>query len=307
MDTTIPKILICFSLILIGYSGCKKPDNTTYPIKIMSFNIWCGGGNSVEATGEVFVKSNADIIGIQEAERDGKNIAVHLADSLHWYSYDFGDGQTIVSKYPIVDTSDNKYGVKIQINDKQFVWMFNIHLGHCPYQPYQLNGIEYCGAPILSSASDAVNSALSTRKGDVYAVADDILEVSKENYPVFLTGDFNEPSHLDWTEKATQAGLCIMPVEWPSSKIITDYAKMKDSYRICYPGEVEKTGHTWTTLPETEAYNEVLDRIDFVFFCGEKVEVVKSQVVGERSAASDVIFDNYPSDHRAVLTSFTLR
>jgi hypothetical protein len=69
---------------------------------------------------------------------------------------------------------------------------------------------------------------------------------------------------------------------------------------------VSKPGQTWTTLPETEAYTEVLDRIDFVMFRGNKIKLTNSQIVGEKSSKSDIGFDNYPSDHRAVLSTFIL-
>ena len=82
---------------------------------------------------------------------------------------------------------------------------------------------------------------------------------------------------------------------------------MKDSYRTFYPDEVVKPGHTWTTLPEASAYKEVLDRIDFVLFSGKKMKLKNSQIVGEESPLSDIRFKNYPSDHRAVLSTFILK
>lgn len=304
---TVYRYFLCVVFIFLLHA-CKNNQATTPDeLKVMSFNIWVGGGKSIDATGKVFAESKADIIGVQESTRNDKNIAVQLADSLGWHSYVYGQSTAIISKYPIVDTSANKYGVKIKIDDTHFVWMFNIHLMYCPYEPYQLNGIEYCGGPILQTAEEAVASATATRSKEVESNIADILEVRKEGFPIFLTGDFNEPSCLDWTAKAVEAGLCKMAVEWPSTKAFLNEGGMKDSYRMSYPDEVKNPGHTWTPLPEATAYKEVLDRIDFVLFSGEKVELKNSIIVGEKSSKSDMGFNDYPSDHRAVMSTFILK
>ncbi len=270
----------------------------------MSFNIWMGGGSSIEKTAETIVKSNAHIVGIQEAMRKNSNTAIAIADSLGWYSYQSNQSATIISKYPIVKTSDSGKGVKIKVEENQFVWIFNVHLHYCPYEPYQLNGIEYCEGPLLSTASEAIMSAWRTRGDEVTCVIEEIKEVQNENCPIFLTGDFNEPSWLDWTENAAKMNLCKMKVEWPATKNFSLQANMKDSYRTFYPSEVENPGHTWTTLPETEKYQEVPDRIDFVFYWGNNVYLKHSQIVGESVKFSDIVIENYPSDHRAVLSTF---
>ena len=302
-----PRVLLCVLLVIAVCSCTEKKKPETSQLNVMSFNIWMGGGKSVAATAKVINESGADIVGIQETTAKDKNVGVHIADSLGWNSYTYSRTAVILSKYPIVDTSTNKRGVKIEIDNTHFVWMFNVHLIHCPYEPYQLNNIEYCGAPFISTEEEAISSAQASRGEEVKSVIADILEVQKEGYPVFLTGDFNEPSCLDWTARAVEAGLCKIPVEWPSTKAFMESAKLKDSYRTKYPDEVSNPGHTWTPLPETEAYQEVFDRIDFVLFSGDKIELVDSRLVGEVGEKSDIQFADYPSDHRAVLSSFMLK
>ena len=298
-----------FALLCLAYfSDCAAGSNSaTREIGVMSFNIRAGGGKSVPATAQVMKESGADIIGVQESSsRKGVNNAVYIADSLGWYSYARDAGRTVISKHAIVDTSANGKGVKIKIGEKQFVWMFNIHLIYCPYEPYQLNGIEYCSAPLLQTAEEAVASAWKSRGEEVEAVIADINDVKKEGYPIFLTGDFNEPSYLDWTSRAAQAGLCKMAVEWPATKTFQTQAGMTDSYRALYPDEVKNPGHTWTSYTPKEGVAELMDRIDFVLFRG-KVKVKSSTIIGENSSCSDIGFENYPSDHRAVLSTFRLK
>ena len=50
----------------------------------------------------------------------------------------------------------------------------------------------------------------------------------------------------------------------------------------------------------------MLDRIDFLFFHGTNVTLKNVFIVGEKSDLSDIGFENYPSDHRAVLGVFAL-
>lgn len=298
--------LLLITITLLSLNACKQAEPTS--LKVMSFNIWMGGGKSIQETANVFVTSGADIIGIQEAWGHEKDVAIHIADSLGWHSYNRSRSEVIISKYPIVDTSASKNGVKIKIDDKRFVWIFNHHLMYCPYEPYQLNGIEYCGAPLLTTSEEAVASATASRGEAVRTSINDILQIQKEGYPIFVTGDFNEPSFLDWTDKAAEAGLHKMDVLWPSAKAFHDKAGFNDSYRTKYPDEVKYPGYTWTSIPPAANQQEIMDRIDFVLFWGNKnIELTDSQIVGEESPDSDIKIKNYPSDHRAVLSTFLLK
>ncbi|MDR2171173.1 MAG: endonuclease/exonuclease/phosphatase family protein [Planctomycetaceae bacterium] len=269
-------------------------------LKVMSFNIWGGGGKSIDETINVIKSTSADIVGLQEANKGAEKIIKSL--SLH--TCIASQSCVIVSRYPIVQTSPSKKGCKIKLDENKFVWMFNVHLPHCPYGPYQLNDIKYCGAPVLNNAKDATNTAWRTHKNEVEKTIAEIKEAQKDNCPIFLTGDFNEPSYLDWTEKAAKAGICKIPVEWPSAKAFIEQTNLKDSYRTKYPDEVKSKGHTWTPLP---AKREIFDRIDFLFHHGAKVEIIDVKIVGEKSDLSDIKFEKYPSDHRAVLGIFKIK
>jgi hypothetical protein len=137
-------------------------------------------------------------------------------------------------------------------------------------------------------------------------VLNEIAAVVPAGAPVFLVGDFNEPSHLDWTADAgpTGAGLHTHVVPWPSSTAVVN-AGFIDSYREIRPDETTQLGYTWTTQNNNP---EVHDRIDFVYYKGVGVTATNSQLVGSTSTAggvaADILIGGYPSDHRAVLTTF---
>jgi hypothetical protein len=66
---------------------------------------------------------------------------------------------------------------------------------------------------------------------------------------------------------------------------------------------VTHVGNTWTNRPGA---NEVHDRIDFVYAGGRALATTNSQIVGENSSNADIVVSPYPSDHRAVVSTFSI-
>jgi len=79
---------------------------------------------------------------------------------------------------------------------------------------------------------------------------------------------------------------------------------MTDSFRAVHPDEVKHRGHTWTNTTRPDDPKDFHDRIDFVFARG--IKVIKSEVVGENKRNADIAVAPWPSDHRAVVSSFIL-
>jgi hypothetical protein len=138
--------------------------------------------------------------------------------------------------------------------------------------------------------------------------------------PVFLTGDFNEASHLDWTAAAAAAGVHAAEVPWPASLAVTARG-FKDSWREVYPNEVTHPGRTWSPVYPSTYLNpgddlamqprpilEPQDRIDFVYYTGSNVAAVESKRSGPPAGdlVEELEIENYPSDHNAVTSTFRL-
>lgn len=140
--------------------------------------------------------------------------------------------------------------------------------------------------------------------------------------PVILAGDFNEPSHLDWTERYARLGAdrwagnptgipLRHKVAWPGSRRLAE-AGFRDAYRLAKPDEVEHPGNTWTPIhpngtPGREVFAEQpQDRIDMVYFHGDAFDVIDAQVVGESPETSDIVYTPWPSDHRGVVVTLRL-
>jgi hypothetical protein len=133
---------------------------------------------------------------------------------------------------------------------------------------------------------------------------DELPQLAAMGIPVFLTGDFNSPSYLDWTEAADAARDDMpYPVEWPVSKALAD-AGFKDSYRVVNPDPVARPGFTWTPGGPESAKHEVHDRIDWVLSMGPATATASS-VVGEAGNENvDISIPIWPSDHRSVVSTF---
>ena len=203
----------------------------------------------------------------------------------------------ILSRYPIGGATPNDLGVAIDVEGRT-VYAFNIHLDDSPYQPYQLLGIEYGDWPFVTTEAEAVRFAQETRGPAVRLLLDDLKQADGAA-AAFIFGDFNEPSHRDWTERAVAAGRHPTAVRYPTTLAIEEQGFV-DAFRAAFPDEVAKPGFTWTPTSEPTDPEDHHDRIDFVFARAESFVVEKAGIVGEKAPEADIVSTPWPSDHRAV-------
>ncbi len=284
-------------------------------LRVMSFNLWHGGDagkQPLAQTAEVIRAARADLVGLQETggfeKEKGAGRPDHgkkLADMLGWHYLDQGDRTGILSRFPIVTNTPRKWGVAIRLPAGREVWMFNAHLNHAPYQPYQLAGIPYANGRFIKTGEEAVAEARKARGAQVERLLSELKPALARGDIVFLTGDFNEPSHLDWTQRAAEAGRRPVVAAYPSTLAVTG-AGMTDAFRARFPDEVSRPGHTWTPTTTPDDPKDRHDRIDYVFFAGPKVTVKQCEIVGEEAKFADIVVRPYPSDHRAVVATMSL-
>lgn len=307
-----PPGLRSLAILILSLMGVATPAAEN--LRVMTFNLWHGGEagrQPLEQTAQVIRAAAADIVGLQEThglERNGRrnDNGRKLAELLGWHYADQGERTGVLSRFNIVTNTPHRWGVGIRLDSGRQVWVFNVHLAHAPYQPYQLLGIPYADAPFIQTAEQAVNEARKARGGQVSRMLAELRPILATGAPVFLTGDFNEPSHLDWTPRATAAGGCPLAVEYPSTRAVTE-AGMTDAFRKCHPDETQRRGNTWTPTTKPEDPKDRHDRIDFVFFAGTGVTVTRCDVVGEAKDHADLVVTPFPSDHRAVVAAFQWR
>jgi endonuclease/exonuclease/phosphatase family metal-dependent hydrolase len=289
-------LTLCSAITIAPRPVFAEAPNTAHTLTVASFNIL--KGDTSAKTLEVIRASGADVVGIQEADGGAPALAAALGWHVREFSFDRGTERgnsdcAIVSRFPITQTL--RHGVRVQVAPGREAYVFNAHLRAYPYQPYNLRDGE------LRGEAEVIRAATAARGAEIDEILDEMSPYVAAGRAVFLTGDFNEPSHVDWTSAAASAGLHPLPVAWPTStKIVA--AGLSDSLRQLRPDPVKHPAYTWTPRPEA---HEVHDRIDFVYLAGIGVRATDVRIVGETRANADVVVEGYPSDHRAVSTTFT--
>ncbi|EPY10132.1 MULTISPECIES: endonuclease/exonuclease/phosphatase family protein [Paenibacillus] len=256
-------------------------------LKVMTFNIW-RGSTSIVQVAEAIRTAEADVIGIQEA--DGQLPA--LARKLNFY---YDEGHSILSRYPLHQSAHKEF-IWVEVAPDEVAAMSNVHLCHEPYGPYDIrDGL---------NAAAAVANENRIHMQEMNSRFHLLGQLASQGVPVFLTGDFNAPSHLDWTDEAKSMHFGVA-VEW-SVSIRLEQLQFRDSYREVHSDPLTKPAVTWT--PGGNGHiepDEVHDRIDFVYAGGPSA-TIDSCIVGERGPYTDIAITPWPSDHRAVVSTFEL-
>ncbi len=312
------QIRTLLAVLLTAAAMIPRASLAETSLTLLSFNVWGGGANegkTVEETVAVIRAVGADIVAIQETRLEsdpctadscpptGESVAKAIAAELGFHHYDQGKvndalwANAIVSRHPIGAATPNDLGVVIEV-DGRTVFAFNLHLDDSPYQPYQLLGIEYGEWPFISTEAEAVRYARETRGPALKLLMED-LTLAEDAAAVFIFGDFNEPSHRDWTERAAAAGRHPTAVRYPTTLAI-DELGVVDAFRAAFPDEMARPGFTWTPTSEPTDPEDHHDRIDFVFARADTLVIESAAIVGEKAPEADIVVTPWPSDHRAV-------
>jgi len=289
-------IALC-AVALVVFAACTSDDDgsdptgttadqvTTgepMPLSVFEYNVEYAGDETTDA---VIADVDADVVGVLESYNRLPEMAANTG-----YPY-YNVSLQILSKYPILEPSgaDGRYAF-IEVRPGQVVAFFNIHLDYVNYGPRALRH-GHSVEDVIASEDEVRTSALD----EPLRLMRDLIE---RGYPVFFTGDHNEPSSLDWTDATAEARDDVdQAVAWPVSEAILD-AGFRDTYREIHPDPVAEPGIT---------HQGVGDRIDYVYAAGPS-QTKDSQLVGELGGRDvDLAYEPWTSDHRAVVSMFEVR
>jgi hypothetical protein len=238
--------------------------------------------------------SGAGVVGIEE----GGGEIPEIAHDLGWPYFD--TRMQIVSRLPLVDPpGGNGVYTYVRLPGGGVAALENVHLPSASYGPQ-----------LIKKGDSAAQVIAVERRLRLPAILPSLAAAKTlraEGIPVFLTGDFNSPSYLDWT-KAT-VGIRPwhpFPLRWPVSVAVVA-AGFTDSFRAIHPDPVTDPGLTWPThrtIPGVERFAHApQDRIDFVYSDG--AHPTASRIIGEPGAAdTSATVTPWPSDHRLVVSTF---
>ncbi|MEQ1900540.1 MAG: endonuclease/exonuclease/phosphatase family protein [Devosia sp.] len=285
-------------------------QETPQTIRIQTFNIWYGGEQvSLGAVADAIRASKADIVGVQET--DGSLAKLAAMTGLTHYDI----RRNILSRYPIFDPAvgermapgsgpysmppldEDAVHAFIMIAPGKVIAVANTHLTSDPYGPDAVRDGQ--------SADEVIRIEQDTRVPEATLLADGLKPVIDKGIPTFLTGDFNTPSHLDWSAAMVPVRAQVKySLDWPVSRLLAN-AGFADSYRTVHPDPATAPGLTWTAgypSPHLKP-SETFDRIDWVLYA--HATPIASAVVGEAGGPDvEIGVVPWPSDHRSVVTTF---
>lgn len=341
-------------LVLLGAASAQGdlPSRADDTLRVLQFNLWQEGTSvpgGFEQIVDVIAASDADLVTLSEVRNyEGRDLHARLiaalADEGEAYYGRFVAGDVgLLSRWPIEHaepvsddvTSVIAYHLRHPRAGRLVVAVAHLDYTHyAVYLPRGYDGVTWQmidddgdGEPDPVTAVDAVLTmdAGSTRDEShaaflAYAARDELADV-----PVIYAGDYNEGSHLDWTDATAELfdhhGVVIA---WPNSVALAE-AGFVDAWRQVHPDPVRYHGATWpssTSAGESTAWipkADERDRIDVVFHNGVGLAARAAWIVGPRSywvrgelvepdtdarfALSDL---PWPSDHKGVLVDFEL-
>ena len=348
MNLVMMRNLILF--LLLGCIGCVSGKSCE--LRVFQLNIW-GDATVVpgafDALTDEIARLDAHIVALCEVNNHHGVTSERLVEALKrrgqtWYGASGrctgvqGTDVCVLSKYPIeevvtgLSTVPGGVDMKVRIDvEGRDVLLYPAHLDYTHYAcylPRGYDGVTWKKLPAPDGNPEAVlrMNRASTR---VEAVAAFLEEVARERADlILLAGDFNEPSHLDWTDAT--CGMwdhngCVVP--WDCSVRLYD-AGFRDVYRVLHPDPATHPGFTYPADNPATAVEKLTwapdaderDRIDFIYylpggvFVPKRVEVVgpSSSIVRServRETGEDTFIEPlgvWPTDHKGVLATFAL-
>lgn len=307
------KILLGVFAVLTALCACGSDTQKPEPVKnlkVLSWNVWHGGhseaypGESCKGTMEILKKSDADVILMIETYGCSDQVADHLG----YYHRLLSSNLSVYSRYPILKTytfpdsiaTFNFGGVELDVNGKR-VRIFDTWLHYLP--DMRLVPTDKTEAEILTWDNEGTRDE---EIGRILSVLQPMMSEA-DSIPIIMGGDFNDHSHLDWTEATKDLynhGGAV--VNWTVSKIMEE-AGFKDSFRELHPDPVKELGPTWYWTGDEKNRQ---DRIDFIYYKGNKLNAIKSEsyntdLPGYLDFYGEKFF--YASDHGFVMTTFSLK
>jgi endonuclease/exonuclease/phosphatase family metal-dependent hydrolase len=315
----------------------------------MQLNIWMEGTEvptGFEAIVDQVIQSNADIVTFNEVQN---NNHIHFNDRIvkalkekgkTFYSF-YSDDSGIISKYPIISYASvypekadtgSIYKAVIKIGDAKIA-IYSSHLDYLHYACYLPRGYDgttwkKMDKPITDPDSILKTNLESKRVEQIKAVIADAEKEFNKGNSVIIGGDFNEPSHLDWT-KATKNRFDHngAVVQWPVSGLLKKSGYI-DTYRQLFPNPLTHPGFTYPADNKDAEIKKLTwaptaderERIDFIYYkpankltlknvmiVGPKGCIVRSKREEEKTQDCFIVpVGIWPTDHKAIMATFEL-
>jgi endonuclease/exonuclease/phosphatase family metal-dependent hydrolase len=332
---------------ILSNAGLHHPVPAADRIRMLSMNTWYGGGMVRDGTGMIANAidfANPHLVVLQEIPIL-RHLQLALASKGKMYHIQSGVGDVaLLSKWPI-EKVEAVPGSDDGIAAFHVKWPWGklvvgaAHLDWEHFSPAMVRG--YDPSTMLVTRYDKLEKPIHQEKSAVEQIlkADDNSKRGPQvqawiNYAKtlpkdaaqILAGDFNEPSHMDWTDKTKDTfdhhGLTI---PWRRSQLL-QWAGFQDSYREKFPDPVTHPGITWPAHAFGEKNTgwtpgaDERERVDFVYHNNHLKTADAGLMGGNNYWVGGELFqpkpwhkDNYPmdllpwfSDHKGLFVEFNV-
>jgi len=219
------------------------PTRGSKNLRVMTFNVFMQGSQVYGGLPKIakHIKSiNPDIVGLQEINNQKTDEILQFLGP-EWYRcsdpgnrYPYLD-VTLITRHPFVslDKIDgfSNIGCRLSLGGASVVDVWNHHLLYTNYGPYTacFTASDDVSSRLHSLESYSPFNNLDSRAESARKFIEYDSKILDANLTVLL-GDFNVPSHLDWTS-STKNLHCGVEFEWPVSKMLEQYGYL-DSFRV---------------------------------------------------------------------------
>jgi endonuclease/exonuclease/phosphatase family metal-dependent hydrolase len=333
--------------------------SSAHEFSVLQFNIWNEANqfkDGLERITEVILESDADLVAFSEVRNKRgdwhEKIVAELKESGQTYHGVFGGGGVgLISRYPILKTKALFDRTK---QDQGSLIAFHLQLpgggilivcsAHLDYRHYAVNLVRgyHGGTPdfkIIDADQDGQpdpeKNVTKVMEYNQNSFKDEALRAftayaaqpAFANVPIILAGDFNDGSHLDWTDATKNLlGHNGLSIPWKNSIDLYD-AGFVDAYRELYPDPVTHPCITWPSPASGRKKStswtpksDERDRLDYIYYRSSTLKPIAAYVVGPRQSYrfNELSHDpgedaflcesaNWPSDHKGVLVRFYMR
>ena len=334
-----------FLLFILCFFFISTSSKAEIKFSVLQWNIWQEGTQvkgGYDAIVNEIVRLKPDFVTFSEVRNyHGKDFIAKLRTSLKerglcyygFNSYDSG----LLSRHAITDSTvvfperndhGSIYRLVSEIGGRKIA-IYTAHLDYLDDAYYNVRGYDgstWKEIPIPKTSEEVLRrNSLSQRDEAISAFISHARDDAANGFAIILGGDFNEPSHLDWTEETRYIydhhGLVI---KWPQTSAL-EQEGFVDAYRTLHPNPVTHPGITfpadnpdvaverltWTPLADER------ERIDYIFYKGRKLEALSCAIFGPSGSIAysrrtpthtkePVVLPLgvWPSDHKGLFAEF---
>ncbi len=323
MNHVITLLLIAATLLTgcssPGQSGRSAPDWLDTPrhpktdVRVLVWNIQRGGNEfdrGPEKALEVIRRIDPDVCLLQESydiDGDRPELGAWLAANLGWKQW---QGESphlcVLTRWDIRETFFHEpwhaLGARVRDDRRREYVVYSTWIDWREYTPHALRD-----DPTIS---DGDLLRCETERSERFRQATAIIEHLRSeghldgDLPLLVGGDWNCPSHLDWTEDAALVYRFRRALPLPVSRAMAA-AGFEDAWRTVHPDPVNQPGITWSPLYRGDAETpETADRIDrlYVHRTARLVPIAAHVIPLTPEPSERAQTDRaFPSDHSAVV------